>query len=171
MRKYIASERGVTLLELMIGMTVTVILLSGMLSLFGASLAIWTVEKSRTIMQQTARLTVDKIMREIRYGKELSLNNTHSLRVTKLSGEINTFQLGEGLHGSTLYIIIDKTKVIPAGGYSTNPITENVVTNLLFIPYPEMSNIQAIGITLEVTDPSTGQKQTIHTAGFPWNRR
>jgi|GEM_PF-2326746 len=171
MRKCITSERGFTLLELMIYMIITVLLLSGMLSLFVASLHSYSVEKSRTSMQQTARMTVDKIMSEIRYAQELSLNSAHSLRVTKLSGEVNTFQLGGGLHEKTLYIIIDKTSVIPAGGISANPITENVVTNLLFAPYPEMSNIQAVGITLEVTDQNTGETQIIHTAGYPWNRR
>lgn len=171
MRKYLRSERGFTLIELIIYMTVTVILLSGMLSLFSAALTIWTVEKSRTSMQQTARIAVDKVMRELRYAKELSLNSAHSLRITKLSGETDTFQLGGGLHESTLYMIIDKTRAIPAGGMSTNPITENVVTNLRFTPYPDTNNIQAIGISLEVTDQSTGQQQTIHTAGYPWNKR
>jgi len=169
MRRYLVSERGFTLLELMIGMTCTIILLSGMLSLLSTSLTIWTVEKSRTSMQQTARIAVDKVMRELRYAKALNLTNSQSLTITKLSGEINTFQLGGGLHGSTLYMIIDKTGTIPAGGISTNPITENVVTNLLFTLYPERASRQAITITLEVTDPSTGQQQTLHTAGYPWN--
>ena len=169
MKKYFATERGVTLIELMIGMTLTIILLAGMLSMLGTSLTIWKTEKSRTSMQQTARIAVDKVVRDMRYAKELSLNHTHSLSVTKLSGEINTFQLGGGLHESTLYMITDKTRVIPSGGISTNPITENVVTSLQFTPYPDMSNIQAIVITLEVTDPSTGEQQTIHTAGYPWN--
>ena len=171
MRKYLVAEDGVTLLELMIGMTITVILLSGMLSLLGASVTIWTMEKSRTSMQQTARMAVDKVVREIRYGKELHLNNPQSLSITKLSGEIITLHLGGGLHEHTLYMITDKTRAIPAGGIGTNPITENVVTHLLYTPYPHSDDIQAITITLEVTDTSTGQKQTIQTAGYPWNRR
>ena len=170
MRKYVITEHGFSLIELMIYMTITVLLLSGMLSLLSSSLRIWTVEKSRTNMQQTARIAVDKIISEIRYAKELRLTNRNSLRITKVSGEINTFQLGGGLHENTLYMLIDKTRVIPAGGISTNPITENVVTNLLFTPYPEMSNIQAVAITLQTTDPSTGQQQTIETAGYPWNK-
>jgi len=170
MRKYFTAEHGFTLIELMIGMTLTTILLSGLLSFLSTHLTIWKVEKHRTSMQQTARIAVDKVMRELRYAQDISLNNTHSLKITKISGEINTFQLGGGLNENTVYVIIDKTRTIPAGGISTNPITENVVTNLLFTPYPQSANSQAILITLEVTDSSTGQKQTIHTAGFPWNR-
>lgn len=171
MSKHLTSEGGFTHIELIIGMTVTVLLLSGMFHLFSTSLSIWTVEKSRTSMQQVARMAVDKVVREIRYAQEISLTTTQGLRITKVSGEINTFQLGGGQHGSTLYMTIDKTRTLPAGGISTNPITENIVTSLLFTPYPESANIQAMGITLEVTDPNTGQHQRIHTVCYPWNRR
>lgn len=170
MKKYLTAQHGITLIELMIGMTLSIILLSGLLSVLSTNLTIWTAEKSRTSMQQIARIAVDKVMREIRYAQDISLNNTQSLRITKLSGEINTFQLGGGLHSNTLYMIIDKTRAIPAGGLSTNPITENVVTNLLFTLYSQSNNRQAITMTLEVTDKNTGQQQTIHTAGFPWNK-
>ena len=170
MRKYLTAQNGFTLLELLIGMTLTILLLSGMLSLFKANLTIYVAEKSRTSIQQTVRLAVDKVMREIRYAQNISIHSAQSLSITKVSGEINTFQLGGGLHTNTLYVIIDKTKVVPAGGTSTNPITENVVTNLMFTPYPDHSNIQAITISLEVTDPNTGQKCTTQTAGYPWNR-
>jgi len=171
MKKHLTAEQGFTLIELMIYMTLTVILLSGMLSVFSVSLKIWTVEKSRTSLQQTARMATDQVIREIRYAQGIRLNHPQSLSITKPSGEINTFQLGGGLHGNTLYVIIDKTGVLPPGGTSTNPITENVVTSLLFTPYPVVATSQAIGVTLEVTDQNTGQKQTIHTAGYPWNRR
>lgn len=170
MKKHLTAQHGVTLIELIIGMTLAIILLSGMLSLFSTQLTSWAIEKNRTGLQQTARIAVDKMMREIRYAQDMSLNNTHSLKITKSSGEINTFQLGGELHVNTLYLIIDKTHAIPPGGSSTNPITENIVTNLLFTPYPSSTNFQAVGITLEVTDGKTGQKQTIHTASFPLNR-
>lgn len=170
MKKHLTAEQGLTLLELLIGITLTIFLLPGMLNLFTTSITIWNTEKSRTNLQQTARIAVDKVMREIRYAQDISLNHTKSLIITKLNGETNTFQLGEGLHSNTLYMITDKTKATPAGGISTNPLTENIVTNLVFIPYPQETNIQAVGITLEVTSNSTGQTQMIDTAGYPWNK-
>lgn len=171
MKKKINTEQGITLLELLIGMTLVVILLSGMLSLLCTQLKNWTVEKNRTSMQQVVRIAVDTIMREVRYGKELSVPRTQSLRITKPNGEINTFELGEGLHAKTLYMTIDKRNAIPSGGMGTNPITENVVTSLVFTPYSSSSSRQAIGITIEVTEQSTGQKQMLHTVGYPWNRQ
>lgn len=170
MKKYLTTDQGFTLLELIIGITLTLLLLPGMLNLFSTSITILNTEISRTNLLQTARIAVDGVLREIRYAQDISLNHTKSLTITKLNGETNTFQLGEGLHGNTLYIIIDKTKAIPVGGISTNPLTENVVTNLVFSTYPPGTNIQAVSITLEVTNNRSGQKQIINTVGYPWNK-
>lgn len=145
------------------------IVFSCMVNLFSQSILIWTVEKNGINMEQTARIAVDTIVRETRYAQKISLNHTGSLTITKISGEINTFQLGSGFHSNTLYIIIDKKNATPVGGISTNPITENIVTNLLFTPYPDLANIQAILITLEVMDQKNNKKYTIQTAGYPWN--
>ena len=170
MKKYLISKQGFTLLELLIGITLSIILLSGMLRFFSTSINLWNIEKNRTSMQQTARLAVDRIMKDIRYAQGIQLNHPSSLKITKMNGETNTFQLGGALHENTLYMIIDKTGATPIGGISTNPLTENVVTNLLFMPYPHSANIQAITILLEVADQNTGEKQRIETAGYPWNR-
>jgi len=169
MKKHLRSEQGFTLLEVMIGISLMMVLLPGMLNLFSTSINIWNIENNHTNMQQSVRIAVDKIIRNIRIAQGINLNHPQSLTVTKLNGETNTFQLGGGLHEKTLYMIIDKTQAIPLGGISTNPLTENVVTDLVFAPYPDSANIQAVTITLEVTDNSTGEKQTIQTAGYPWN--
>ena len=169
MKYNIKSEQGFTLLELLLSMALTVLLLSGMLSLFATSLHIWAIEKNRTSMQQTARIATAKIVSEIRYARSISLNNTKSLKVTKLNGEIITFQLGGDLRERTLYMLIDKSMVKPWGGASTNPITENVVTNLHFTPYPQSGKTQAVGISIEVTDSITGEAQVLQTSGYSWN--
>lgn len=171
MRKSGGDQGGFTLIELLVGSILMVILLAGMVTLFAASLRIWTVEKNSTNLEQTARIAVDKIMGEVRYGKTLLLNNAHSLQVIKPSGEINTFQLGREPYDKTLYVIIDKEHAISTGGTSRNPITENVVTSLVFTSYPSLATCKAVIITLEVTDPFTGRQYRIHTAGYPWNSR
>ena len=169
MKKYLNTEQGITLLELLIGMVLMVVLLSGMLSLFFVQLKSWTIEKNRTSMQQVVRIAVDVIMREVRYGKEISLLQSQSLRVTKPNGEMITIELGEGLYNKTLYMKTDKSHATPSGGFGTNALTENVVTSLVFTPYPNRDHFQGVGITMEVTDQSTGQRQVLHTVGYPWN--
>jgi hypothetical protein len=128
------------------------ILLTSIVTLFSGSLKIWLFAKNQTNIQQTARIAMDTIVREIQYAHQITFKNISSLVVTKINGEKNTLQLGGGLHSKTLYIIIDKTKVIPAGGISSNPITENLVTDLQFTPYPQSENAKAVLIILEVTD-------------------
>jgi prepilin-type N-terminal cleavage/methylation domain-containing protein len=169
MKQYVHCKCGFTLIELLVTMLITLILLSGMVTFFSQCVKGWTSEKTGTRVEQTSRIAMDAILAKIRYAHSIKLNNEHSLTVFQPSGEINTFQLGNDLHENTLYIIINKQHMIPAEGYSTNPITENIVTSLVFTPYPDPFYFQAIIITLVVTDPLTGKHQTLHTAGYPWN--
>jgi prepilin-type N-terminal cleavage/methylation domain-containing protein len=168
-QKYFTTQHGLTLIELIIGMSLMLTLLTGIIDLFSGSIKVWISGKNQTYIQQTARIAMDTIVREVRYAHQITFKSTSSLVVTKENGQRNTLQLGGGLNSRTLYIIIDKTKVIPAGGISSNPITENVVTDLQFTPYPQNENFKAVLITLEVTDESTGRKKLIHTACYPLN--
>jgi len=170
MNNDLKQQQGFTLIEVITGVTLTVILLSGMLSILSTSLITWTLEKKRINIQQTAGFAMDTIMRELRYAQDIQLTNPQSLLITKLNGETITFRLGGGLHANTLYMVIDKMNAIPAGGSSANPITENIVTNLQFAPYPQSNSPTAVAITIEVASPNTGHKQTLHTVGYPLNK-
>lgn len=156
------------LVEVVVSVILMMIILSCMVNLFSQSLRVWTIHKNGIYLEETARIAVDTMVREIRYAKSLNLHS-NTLQITQLNGEQNTFQLGSGFYAKTLYRTIDKQGATPVGGSSTNPITENVVTTLLFAPYPDAENLQAILITLEVMNIHNGKKYTIHTAGYPWN--
>jgi len=165
-RKYFVAQHGLTLIELVIGMALILCLLSGIVGLFSGSLKVWVFGKQQNHLNQTARIAMDSIVKEIRYAQQITLRNTSSLVVTKVNGEIRTLQLGEGLHSKTLYVIIDKTKTIPPGGISSSPITENLVTNLQFLQH---GNSKAVLVTLEVTNESTGERRLLRTACYPLN--
>ena len=169
MRKTIKNQRGISLLEVVVSMLLMTIILTSMIHLFSHSLFVWTTQKKLITMEEIARIAVDTMVREVRYSREIKLNHRGSLQITKLNGEVNTFQLGSELHANTLYILIDKQNAIPVGGISTNPLTENLVTTLLFTPYPEDGDMQAVLITLEVMDQQSKKKYILHTAGYPWN--
>jgi prepilin-type N-terminal cleavage/methylation domain-containing protein len=168
-QRYFTTQHGLTLIELIIGMSLMLMLLTGILNLFSDSIKIWISSKNQTHIQQTARIAMDTIAREIRYAHEITFKNASSLVVLKEDGQINTLQLGGGLHSKTLYIIIDKSKAIPAGGISSNPVTENVIASLQFTPYPQNETSKAVLIALEVIDESTGGKKLMHTACYPLN--
>lgn len=168
-QKYFTAQHGLTLIELIVSTSLMLILLIGIVDLFSGSIKIWILNKNQTQIQQAARIAMDTIVREIRYAHQITFKSPSSLVITKENGQNNTLQLGGGFNAKTLYIIIDKTKAIPAGGVSSNPITENLVTNLQFIPYPQNEPFKAVLITLEVTDESTGGKKLLHTACYPLN--
>jgi prepilin-type N-terminal cleavage/methylation domain-containing protein len=165
-RKYFVAQHGLTLIELVIGMALILCLLSGIVGLFSGSLKVWLFGKQQSHLNQTARIAMDSIVKEIRYAQQITLKNTSSLVVRKVNGEIRTLQLGEGLHSKTLYVIIDKTKAIPPGGISSSPITENLVTNLQFV---QRGNSKAVLVTLEVINESTGERRLLRTACYPLN--
>ncbi len=167
MGKRSIAQHGFMLVELVIGMSLILLLLSCFLNIFSTSLKIWAFEKNRSNLQQTASIAVDAMAREIRYAKRITISGNSSLMITKVNGEMNTFQLGGGLHSKTLYSIIDQTKAIPAGGIAANPITENIVTDLQFNPHSKTA--RAVTIYLAVTDMSTGETQNIHTACYALN--
>ncbi len=165
-RKYFVAQHGLTLIELVIGMVLILCLLSGIVGLFSGSLKVWVFGKQQSHINQTARIAMDSIVKEIRYAQQITLKNTSSLVVAKVNGDIRMLQLGEGLHSKTLYVIIDKTKSIPPGGISSNPITENLVTNLQFAQHGKG---KAVLVTLEVTNESTGERKLLQTACYPLN--
>lgn len=169
MKKNYPAQQGISLVELVVGMLLLIIVLTATVSLFSTFLQVWSNEKSHTSMTQTARSAVDRMVREIRDAKSVSLDTTSSLTIRKFSGERNTFQRGSGFHANTLYLIIDKEDATLNGGLSANPITENVITNLVFTPCPDPVTSQVILISLEVTDPQTGKKHEFHTGACPWN--
>lgn len=165
-RKCFLDQHGLTLIELVIGITLILCLLSSTVNLFSGSLKVWTFGKQQSQLNQTARIAMDSIVKDIRYAQQITLKNTSSLVVTKVNGETRTFQLGEGLHSKTLYVLIDKTKAIPPGGISSSPITENLVTDLQFV---QRENSKAVLVTLEVTNTSTGGRTLLWTACYPFN--
>jgi len=169
-KPYLTAQDGLTLVEVLISITLMLTLLTGISDLFSGSLRLWIFSRNQENIQQTARLAMDSMAREIRYAKQITFKNRSSLVIAKTSGENNTFQLGGGTHSKTIYIIIDKTKTIPPGGISRNPITENFVTSLEFFAYPESENPKAVMITLETTDENTGEKNLLQTACYPLNK-
>lgn len=80
MKRIHFNQQGFTLAELIIGMSLTVLLLSGIGTLISVNIQSWLNGSSRTEVQQTARYAMDMMVRELRYAKTFTLENDHSLR-------------------------------------------------------------------------------------------
>lgn len=145
MKKYLASDNGFMLLELLIGMAITVMLVTVVAGLLTVSVTSSCVGSAKIEAQETARVAIDAIAREIR-TKALAITSstadTISIQVpdTQVSSRINTITFHRA--NNTLY----RRQVKWDGSTQNFPITENTVTALAF----EVNPLRTIKIALTV---------------------
>jgi prepilin-type N-terminal cleavage/methylation domain-containing protein len=80
-RRALRAEHGFTLPELLVVLTIIGIVLVGITQLFTSAMKSQTDQTNRTQAQQDARLSLDKLRREIRCGSALAYNSTSSVTV------------------------------------------------------------------------------------------
>lgn len=152
--RIIANRKGFTLVELIIGMGLTMLLTSILVIGLANSLTVWQAGKNRSEIEQTARYVLDTMAREIRYANTININSKSSITLTQINPRTNkvqekiTFRYGSS-ESKTIYKITDKTA--SGGGIGTNPLTPAVIKNLEFQAAPAADHnevtivLQAIG--------------------------
>ncbi|WP_425060709.1 hypothetical protein SCACP_14520 [Sporomusa carbonis] len=88
------EQRGFTLVELMVGMTLTVLLMTAVFGLLFTSLRSWQNGKSHAEIQQAARIATDTIARNVRYAYTVSSSDGKTLRLTTDPAGANTVVFG-----------------------------------------------------------------------------
>lgn len=84
MRTIAYNQNGFTLVELVIAMALTVILLSAVVSLLATSLKAWQTDSRKVEIQQTARIGLDAISRELKYAQSITLDaDKHGVTIEK----------------------------------------------------------------------------------------
>lgn len=76
-----SKQSGFTLVELLVGMSLTVMLMTGLFSLLAASLGSWQQGRSRSEVQQHARFAVDSMVRDIHFANTINLNSNIQLTI------------------------------------------------------------------------------------------
>ena len=99
MRQYWRNTDGFTYVELLTGMVLTVLLLTAIFGLLAVSLGSWQTGSRKVEVEQTARIGLDAIVRELRYeAAEILSAGDNSLQFRNQTGEtVEFFQ-----HGNTL---------------------------------------------------------------------
>ena len=158
----LVSRTGFSLLEMMIGLALTVLLLQGMCSLLSTSVLSWRSSVARTEVHQSIRLAVETMTRELRFASTIAwpppgqADNRISFRKTETNGQQNTMGFQQGLSsGQNRYTLYRTT----AQGQPT-PLTQNVVSSLQF----EYDEPRLIKINMTVTDSETGISESLSTA-------
>ncbi len=171
MQNSMTGQRGMTLIELMLGLMLTVVLLSGIFGLLSTSLVSWKSGISRSEVQQTARFAVDSMVRDLRYGDNYELGNdgrSITYRNIKSGQYGNTYRY----HVSTADHKLYKTGIIPQ--VVSQPVTgENVKganyiilnpDNQALFRQPDPSKPDTITITVEAKDTVTGHSFVLYSA-------
>ena len=169
----LARQDGSTLIELMIGLTLTVLLLSAVFTLLSTSLLSWSQGSSKMEVQQTARFAVDSIVRDLKFASSITINSSTML----------TLVTSQYTSTKTIVYTLDATTVNQklrredrTGGSGAQPVTGDTfmnasVSNLSFTPLAtnQAGVVRTVGIVLTVNDPVKNQDFTIETAATAIN--
>ncbi|HWR43648.1 PilW family protein [Sporomusa sp.] len=160
--KNIKGQSGFTLIELMIGLGLTVLLMSAIFGLLFTSLRSWQQGKSHVEIHQTVRIAVDTIARQVRYAYTVSSPDGKTLRIKSAAGII-------------VFGVDPETKAlcITQGSGSPQPFAGNGVNDqegsIIIIDNPDgtpMFTAQGRLATIKITakDKTTGATFTCQSA-------
>jgi prepilin-type N-terminal cleavage/methylation domain-containing protein len=98
-------QRGFTLVELMISMSITLILLTALASLLSNTLLAYQINSRRTEVQQTARIAADTIVREFKFATGVtSVSDTSISFTAPYAGTAQNITISLGADDGILYI-------------------------------------------------------------------
>lgn len=149
MNQRINNQSGFTLVEIMIGLMLTLVLMSAVFGLLSSSVMSWTQGAAHNDLEQSARIAVDSMVRELRYARAVTSVTSGSIAFVNSGGDNVAFRLGTSTNRNmnTLHRL-------------NNPMTENNVSSLTF----EQIGSRTVKISLTMHDAPTGQTKTLRTA-------
>ncbi len=113
MNRYWIGRQGLTLVELVAGLTIFLLLLAAVGPLLSTSVQVWRTGRSQADLQQTARLAVERLSHSIRYAKTVAVaDNGGSLVLT------------DGNDSSLIFSVSPDTKALcmAMGGSAPQPL-------------------------------------------------
>ncbi|QJW45338.1 hypothetical protein HA075_05755 [bacterium BFN5] len=168
-KRRLVAQEGVTLIELLLSLALTVLLLQVTVQVLGITLTEWQIKTSRTELQQNARFAVDSIVRDLQYAKSITINGTKQLSFLSDKYTHNAPQVTYTYDTAAKPYAIRRNKndgsgAQPvAGGSLTSPITISSCTFTSLVNN-SLGKPKTIHIALTATDTNTGQQFSIETA-------
>lgn len=172
MKKLLAKQQGFTLLELLLGMSLTALLLAVIFGLLVTSFKIWQTASSRCDLQQNARYAVDIMIRDLQYATEINIHNPPvgiDLRTNKYGTDNQQITYKRVLSSHPLpirYVLIRDLH----NGAGAQPVTGGgeVVVDIAALTFTDLTPLghfgtKTVGITLTAQD-TAGRSYTLETA-------
>lgn len=156
------KQEGFTLIELVIGLALTVILLTALFTLLSTSLKAWSIGSSKTEVQHTARYCIDVLTRDLQFATQITKTSDTTLELltdkyqSKYPKIVYTYEKAGNI--GILYRTMDKNKQ-PLSGGDNSAISIDELSVL-----PQGNPTKTVLIKVVAKDISTNQKFTIETA-------
>jgi type II secretory pathway pseudopilin PulG len=109
----------------MVSLTLTVVLLSAFVPLFATSIDSWQRGYSRSEVQQTARVAVDSMVRDLKYGSNFSKISDNEIAFTDSHGRSSRYRLDTTSH--ILYNILSNGTPQPVTGVNVKDSTNVLI--------------------------------------------
>ena len=114
------KQQGLSLVELMIAITISLILILGVIQVFSSSKQTNRVQSALARLQENARFALDLLSHDIRMAGQIGCNSkTH---ISNNTGELREF--GQGIFG---YEYSDTLSVVLINGHPQNPDSSDIV--------------------------------------------
>jgi prepilin-type N-terminal cleavage/methylation domain-containing protein len=167
------KENGFTLIELVIGISITAVILAGTVKLTQGALEAWVTNRAKVEVEQTLLLALDTITKDTRYATsaEVTADGTR-LTVEEPLGNTLNFRVNAPEKALAKQIITSTT----SSGYQ--PIagdgTEGVQGAVIIVENPDTEplfavNGRTVAVTITAQHTRTGVKATMHTKIFCLN--
>ncbi|MCK4308587.1 MAG: prepilin-type N-terminal cleavage/methylation domain-containing protein [Candidatus Atribacteria bacterium] len=135
---FIKDQKGFSLIEMMVALGILSLIIIGLVTFFSGGTRAWVTGQYQLEAQRNARLSMDRMVKEIREGKNITSGSETSITVSvphfDVDGDIDSYY-------SVTYALNDTTIQ-----RDTNPLIENVLTGEAIFKYYNNSDT-------EVTSP------------------
>ncbi len=163
MTRIATKQAGFTLIEAMIWLTVTGLILAALVPLFSASIVSWHKSSNQSEVQQTARLAIDSMVRDLKFSRDIVKKNDNELSFIDSQGRQSGYRLNTNIH--ILYNLLSNDNPQPVTGVNIQK-SANV---LIYGDYGASKALfdvqgQTVFIYLTAVDTFTGQKIVVQTA-------
>ncbi|SMD06549.1 PilW family protein [Sporomusa malonica] len=178
MRRCLVNQQGITLVEIVTGLSIIMIMMSAIVPMLATSLKAYQVGRARADIQQTARLAVERIAHSVRYAKNVSVvNNGGSLILKDGDGSNVTYNVSSDTKALCIAINGGSPQPFAGDGFS------KAEGQIIIVPNPNnqplfnvqdvfirdgngqtLCEVKQVKIIITVQDKNTGYKYTLQTS-------
>jgi len=131
------DEKGLTLIELIVTLTIISFLLGGIYVILGGTFKVWLQGSEKMDIQQNARIAINTLETEIRRADRVNVNSSSTSLNLTINGRLTRYYLS----GTQLLRNVS--------GEGNNPVAYNI-KQLKFTYYPTVNSCSLVEIYMEL---------------------